>query len=83
MGGVDETKTVTLNCRVTIKGFELGGEEEIYWIVEDNQANVLENKLPASSPLASALMGARVGQKVPFDPPSGRVDLTIVEVGPA
>ncbi len=40
MGGVDETKTVTLNCRVTIKGFELGGEEEIYWIVENNHLGI-------------------------------------------
>jgi transcription elongation GreA/GreB family factor len=79
----EETKTVTVNCRVTIKGFEPDGEEETYWIVEDRLSNLQENKLPASSPLARVLIGARVGEDVPFHPPSGEVSLTIVDVGPA
>ena len=81
MSGVDKTETVKVNCRVTIVGFEPGVKEETYWIVEDSQANPQDNKLPASSPLARALIGACVGDKVSFDPPGGRVDLTVVDVG--
>jgi transcription elongation factor GreA len=73
---------VTVNCRVTIRGFEPDGEEETYWIVEDEQANVQENKLPVSSPLANVLMGADVGEKVAFAPPSGEVELEVVDVSP-
>jgi transcription elongation GreA/GreB family factor len=79
----EETKTVTVNCRVTINGFEPDGEEETYWIVEDRLANLQENKLAASSPLARVLIGVRVGEDVPFRLPSGEVSLTIVDVGPA
>lgn len=78
----DVSETVRVNCRVTIRGFEPDGEEETYWIVEDSQARVEENKLPASSPLANALIGARVGQEVAFSPRVVQVDLTIIDVGP-
>ena len=82
MSGTAEKKTVTLNCRVTINGFEPDGEDETYWIVDDSQAELVENKLPVTSPLAKALLGAEVGNQVPFHPPGGHVDLTIVDVAP-
>ncbi len=81
MTDFDEHKSVTVNSRVTIRGFE-PGEEETYEIVDDTQANVQENKLPASSPLAGLLLGAHVGEQVSFHPPGGPVRLTIVDVAP-
>lgn len=83
VNNVDETREVTVNCRVTVRGFEPPDEEETFWIVADGEANPQENKLPASSPLAQALIGAHVGNQVPFHPPGGKVELTIVDVDPA
>lgn len=82
MNRADQSKTVTVNCRVTIQGFEPGGDNETYWIVEDREANLRENRLGSSSPLANALIGASVGDTVPYHPPVGRVELTIVDVVP-
>jgi len=82
VSGMNETNTVAVNCRVTIKGFDPDGEQETYWIVEDSQADPQEDKLPASSPLANALIGASVGESVEFHPPRGPVELTIVDVAP-
>lgn len=77
-----EQCVVTPNCRVTITGFESDDEPETYWIVDDGEADVQENKLPVSSPLASVLMGASVGKTVSFHPPSGEVALKVIEVRP-
>jgi transcription elongation GreA/GreB family factor len=49
-------------CRVTIR--RAGASDATYWIVGEDEADPAEGKLSWSSPLASALLGARVGDMV-------------------
>jgi len=63
-----------------VTGF-VPGEEEIFHIVPDAEADPIENKIPPGSPLARALMGAKEGDVVIFHPPSGQVELTVLELG--
>ena len=82
MNDAADIKVVTVNCCVKVAGFDADDEAETFWIVEDQMADVQENKLPGSSPLAAALLGNTIGDSVPFHPPSGEVELTIVDVQP-
>lgn len=75
-------RTVEPNCAVTISGFEPDGKPETYAIVDDGQADVLENRLGVSSPLAQVLLGTPVGESVTFHPPVGKVELTVEDVSP-
>jgi len=70
---------VSIGTRVKLTGFE-PGEEEVFDIVPTGQADPLENVIPIDNPLARALEGAEVGDKVKFYPPAGEVELTILEV---
>jgi transcription elongation GreA/GreB family factor len=77
-----QTKRVAVGTWARITGF-VPGEEEVFEFVPELEANVLENKIPPSSPLASALEGAAAGDRIAFDPPSGPVELSVLEVGRA
>lgn len=57
------------------------GEEEIFHIVPDAEADPIDNRIPPGSPLAKALMGAKEGDIVVFRPPGGEVELTVLELG--
>ena len=59
----------------------MSGEEDVFEFVPESEANLIENKIPLSSPLAKALEGAKPGDHVLFHPPAGRVELTVLEVG--
>ena len=72
---------ITTGMWVKLTGF-VPGEEEVFHLVSDAEADVMKNKIPSTSPLARALEGARVGEKVTFHPPGGEVELTILEAGP-
>jgi transcription elongation GreA/GreB family factor len=71
---------VSLGSWVRLTGF-VPGEEEVFRIVPEGQADVLENRIPVDSPLARVLVGSEAGDKVRFHPPAGEVELTILEVG--
>jgi len=70
---------ISLGTKVKLTGF-VPGEEEVYRIVPENETDYLENKIPSSSPLARALEGAKVGETVTFNPPSGEVELKVLEI---
>jgi transcription elongation GreA/GreB family factor len=75
-----QPQRVALGSWVKITGFA-PGEEEVFYLVSEGEADYLENKIPPSSPLARALVGTRVGDRVLFRPPGGEVELTILEAG--
>jgi transcription elongation factor GreA len=71
---------VTTGTWVKVTGFA-PGEEEVFHIVPEAQADVTENKIPPTSPLAQVLEGATVGDEVVFNPPAGQVKLRVLELG--
>jgi transcription elongation factor GreA len=65
---------------VKLTGF-VPGEEEVFHLVPEQQADVLNNRIPPSSPLANALVGRRAGERLSFHSPGGAVEIVVLEVG--
>jgi transcription elongation factor GreA len=75
-----QTDKIARGMWVKVTGF-VPGEEEVFHLVSEREANVLEGKIPPTSPLARALCGAKVGEIVSLHTPGGKVNLTILEAG--
>ena len=71
---------VRVGTWVKLTGFE-PNEEEVFQIVAEGHADALNNAIPASSPLARAIQGAKAGDKVRLRLPVGETELTVLEVG--
>jgi len=60
---------------------DIGGDEETYLLVSSREERSDEHQiLSTSSPLGKALVGARAGDVVTADAPSGPYDVTVVSV---
>jgi len=70
-------KTIDLGSQVTVKS---NGENLIYEIVGEREANPLKRKISYSSPLGQALMGKKKGEKVIAETPRGQVEYEIVSI---
>ena len=55
-------------------------EEEEYTIVGTNEADPFSNKISNESPIAKAVMGKKVNDKVTVESPNGSFDIEIVKV---
>ncbi|MDR1407297.1 MAG: transcription elongation factor GreA [Tannerella sp.] len=51
-----------------------------YMLVADSEANLKENKIAVSTPIAKGLMGKKVGDVAEIKVPSGMVKFEIVEI---
>ena len=77
---IDKTGTngkVVLGARVTVI---TGGKKEIFELVGANEADPLAGKISEKSPIGSALMGAKVGERVTVNTPGGTVEYKILKV---
>ncbi len=54
--------------------------ERTFTIVGEAEADMAQGKLSFKSPLGSALMGAKVGEVVKFESPSGEIEYRIVSI---
>lgn len=70
-------RVVDLGCKVTVAA---GGKQQTFHVVGDWEAKPAEKKISGSSPLGSALMGKRVGDRAEVDAPAGKIVYTVVEV---
>ena len=57
------------------------GEESTYRLVGVDETDPARNEISWRSPIATALLNAQRGQKVPFRFPSGATELEIVKIG--
>jgi len=69
--------SVCLGCKVKVK---IDGNETIYEIVGEFEANPALKKVSANSPLGKALLGRKPGEEVEFDAPAGKVVYKIVDI---
>ena len=77
---VSEVKTndmVGVGCKVTL---HMESSEDTFYIVGAPEADPLANKISYESPLGSALLGKRVGGKVEFEAPVGKLIYTITKI---
>jgi transcription elongation factor GreA len=51
-----------------------------YTLVAENEADLRAGKISISSPIAKALLGKKVGDKVEAQVPSGKVSLEILDI---
>lgn len=73
------TEEVQLLNKVTIKNIA-NGAQMAYTIVSESEANLREMKISSTTPIAKALMGHRVGDRVKVQVPAGIVDFEIVKI---
>ncbi|MDE6207200.1 MAG: transcription elongation factor GreA [Muribaculaceae bacterium] len=81
---IDETKLTTdevqILSRVKIRNIANGAEME-YTIVADSEADIRAKKIGISTPIASGLLGHKLGDKVEIKVPAGIMNFEIVEIG--
>ena len=56
------------------------GDEEEFHIVGAPEANPLEKKISHESPLGSALLGKKVGDKIDVEAPIGKLSYTVLKI---
>lgn len=75
---VDEDK-VSIGCSVTVLDIEFDEECEFH-IVGSTEAKSLSGHISNESPLGRALMGAKAGQEVVVEAPSGEVRYKVLSI---
>lgn len=70
---------VSMGSYVKVKMVATGAEKE-YSIVAPNQVAPMQGLISDQSPVGKALIGARAGDEVSFEAPSGTVRMTVLEV---
>ena len=73
------TEEVQLLNKVTIKNLK-NGMQMTYTIVSESEANLREMKISSNTPIAKALMGHRVGDRVMVQAPAGEMEFEIIEI---
>jgi transcription elongation factor GreA len=73
------TDVVQLLNKVTIRNVA-NGAQMAYTIVTESEANFKEMKISSTTPIAKALIGHRVGDRVKVQVPAGMMDFEIVKI---
>ncbi len=74
-----DSSVINIGCTVKIKDLEFNEEME-YKIVGSTEANSLKGKISNESPVGKALIGAKKGQTVEVEAPSGVLKYKILEI---
>lgn len=75
--GKNSQHVVKLGSKVTLN---TKGKKDIYMVVGEWEADPTEKKISHESPLGKALLGKKVGEKIEFEAPAGKVQYTILSV---
>ena len=65
----------------TVKMLDTDGKEHRFMLVGDDEADVAAGRISWASPLAKAMIGAKVGDTVKWRRPAGDAEVEIVEIG--
>lgn len=68
---------VCVGAKVTV---HIDGDKEIFYIVGAPEANPMQKKISHESPLGSALLDKKVGDKIEVDAPVGKLTYTILSI---
>ena len=75
-----DTSKIQILSRVRLKNHNTGKAVE-YTLVSESEANLKEGKLSIGTPIAKALLGKKVGDKVAVNVPAGTINFEILEIG--
>ena len=70
---------ISIGCSVRVLDIEYNEEEE-YRLVGSSEASSLQNKISNESPIGRALIGAKVGDVVHVEAPSGDVQYKVLSI---
>ena len=73
------TEKVSIGTVVKVKDFEMNEEVE-YAIVGANEADPFENKISVESPVGAGLIGAKKGQTVQIQVPTGILSFKVLSI---
>ncbi|MDU1905143.1 MAG: transcription elongation factor GreA [Dysgonomonas sp.] len=73
------TDAVQILNKVTIKNTK-NNQQMTYMLVAESEANLKENKIAVSTPIAKGLMGKKVGDIAEIQVPNGIVSFEIIDI---
>ena len=77
----DEVDSDKINVGCTVKVYDITYDEEMeFKIVGSTEANSLEGKISNESPVGKALIGAKKGDTVSVEMPSGVMEYKVLEI---
>ena len=80
---IDESSVNTDEVQILTKGRVENlktGQEKIYQLVTEGEANILEGKIATTTPIAKGLMGKKVGDIAEVVVPAGKLSFKILEI---
>jgi len=72
-----DNQEVSIGNRIVVS---VNGSQEEYSIVGEFEADPMNKKLSASSPIAKALLGKKIGDLVEVDIPAGKITYKLVDI---
>lgn len=75
---VDDSKAYILS-KVTVENLSTGAEQ-VYTLVNEQEADVSEGKISVESPVGKGLLGKAEGDEVDIDVPAGTITLRIKDI---
>ena len=73
------TDEVQILTKVRVQNLKTG-QEKIYQLVTEVEANILEGKISTTTPIAKGLMGKKVGDTAEVVVPAGKLSFKILEI---
>jgi transcription elongation factor GreA len=73
------TDEVQILTKVRVQNVKTG-QEKVYQLVTENEANILEGKIATTTPIAKGLLGKKVGDMAEVIVPAGRLEFKILEI---
>ena len=74
-----DLKTISVGCKVKVHDMEYDEDIE-FKIVGSTEANSLEGKISNESPVGKALIGAKEGQTVSVEMPTGVMEYKVLQI---
>ena len=73
------TDEVQISTKVRVQNLKTG-QEKIYQLVTEGEANILEGKIATTTPIAKGLLGKKVGDTAEVVVPAGTLQFKILEI---
>ena len=73
------TDEVQILTKVRVQNLKTG-QEKVYQLVTEGEANILEGKIATTTPIAQGLLGKKVGDTAEVVVPAGKLEFKILEI---
>ncbi len=74
-----KTDEVQILTKVRVQNTK-NGQEKVYQLVTEGEANIMEGKIAVTTPIAKGLMGKKVGETAQVQVPAGLIEFKIIEI---